>query len=228
MPAAYTIFRREIQGTGKDLGDGTCVVVDWEQIHEQRTMEARAAGLGPERSEQIAREAIRGCIVHELCHALERGEAGADDIREIDPENVKAAFYRMLCDDETPQSVQAAPKPLEPWQRGGTHDIRFIHACGLFFGKLLPVNPLRFEEICRTDGYGLSEPKRYIRAMEMDGDFNAAGTIREALDRGPGDVLTARWREDVFNWFRLSPKTAAHMEAAEKALALCHAKSQVA
>ena len=122
---------------------------------------------------------------------------------------------RRVHAPEQPDSITNAAKPLEPWHG---HELRFIHCCGLLFNRMLAVNPIPFGDVCRTSAYGLSEPKRYVQAMQLDGD-GEGGTLREILDRGPGDVLKARWCADIFNWYRLSPKTDAHTAAAEKAQA---------
>jgi hypothetical protein len=63
--------------------------------------------------------------------------------------------------------------------------------------------------------------------MNLDGDFDEPDTmpIRAIIGRAAGPVLRERWRADVFNWFKASPRTDAHMSAAEEALALCEPAS---
>jgi hypothetical protein len=71
--------------------------------------------------------------------------------------------------------------------------------------------------------YGLSQGKFYYDACCLDGDFDEPDTVhvRTIISRTAGLTLRERWRADVFNWFKASPRTDAHMAAAEEALALC-------
>ena len=76
--------------------------------------------------------------------------------------------------------------------------------------------------------YGFApEGKRYYNAMQADGDFDQPDTvpIRTIIARAAGPVLTARWRHDVFQWYKSTPMaTDAQTKAAERALALCNGR----
>jgi hypothetical protein len=85
---------------------------------------------------------------------------------------------------------------------------------------LVPELPLKLGHIVETESYGLSPARTYTAAMSTDGDFDhpADKPIRQIISQPAGPILTARWRADVFKWFRQTPMGQAETVAAEQAL----------
>ena len=222
IPGLDQIFRPEIEAAGKWQGPGPAAAVDQAQIYQRMFAAARAAGLDEQRSDLEARRQIAACIIHELGHAIDKGDDGEQGILSHGPEIARNAFDNFLHDEPLPEPFTVAA-PIVPWKG---HDLRFIRCCAILHSRVVPDLPLRLPDIIETSLYGLSPARTYARAMQFDGDFDFDDRtpIREILDLSPGDILKAKWRQDVLRWFQRSPMGDKETEAAEQALALCNGR----
>ncbi len=223
IPGLDRVFRREIEAAGKWRGQGPAAAVDQEQIYQRAFAAARAAGLDEQRSDFEARRQIAACVIHELSHAIERADDRGDDLLSNGPEIARKAVDMFLHDQPLPDPFTVAA-PSVPWKG---HALNYIRCCGIIFSRLVPELPLRFWDVCETAVYGLSPARTYARAMQIDGDFSHSEDtpIRDILETPPGDILRAKWRQDIFSWFAKSDRSDEATQAAEQALSLSNGRS---
>jgi hypothetical protein len=220
-PGQDRMWFEEIAAAGKWHGRGIAIVADLGKIYGGTFAYARGAGLDEAAADYHARSAIAGKLLHELCHGIEHGREGEAQILSDGVDVARDAFERVFVDDEQPEYITNAPEPIEPWHH--RHGLPFIRAAALIHSRVTPDLPVWFGDIVQPESYGLSQGKYYYAACCVDADFDEPDTvpIRSIIARAAGPILRERWRADVFNWFKASPRTDAHMAAAEEALALC-------
>jgi len=214
------VFEREIRLAGKWHGRGPAVAVDEGGVYGQAFAAARSEGLDERQSDRFARLELAGVALHELALAIATGSDGTAGILADGLGLARAGFEAYLRDDPLPGRFKTTP-PVAPWHG---HDLRFIRAAAVLHSRLRDALPLELSDIVPPGVYGLAEPRYYQAAMETDGDFSFATCtpIRAIIARPAGPVLTARWRQDVFAWYKNLPQaTDAHTQAALEALALC-------
>ncbi len=220
-PGQDRIWKEEIASAGKWSGRGIGIIADFGKIYGGTFRFCRAAGIGEAEADRLARCNLAGKILHELCHGLERGREGETRILSDGADVAKDAFFRVYVDDEQPENVKNAPRPVEPWNHN--HGLPFIRCAAIVHSRVIPDLPISLSDIVESENYGLSPVRTYYAAVRTDGDLDEPDSvpIRHIIAQAAGPVLTARWKTDIFGWFKASPMTDAHMAAAEEALALC-------
>ena len=195
-------------------------MADTWKIYAQARAAAAAAGLQPVIADRLARTTVAGVLLHELAHAIDCGSEDEDRVLGEGIDAARKAFQRVFVDAEQSEVVKAAAQPVEPWHHG--HDVDFIRAAGILHNRTFPDIPVRFEQVVDTEAYGLSPASQYYKCLDADGDFDYSDDtpIAEILDTPPGPCVTAKWRQDVGEWFRQSARGERETAAAMAALAL--------
>ena len=215
VPGMDLLFKEELLAGGKWAGPGLAVAVDRDRAYSDVYGQATAAGLSEPRADRLAREHLAAVTIHEFAHAVARKGEDAG-IMAFGPVVARKSLDHFLNGTPLPPKFTVKPRLL-PWQG---HDLPFLRTAAIMRHRLLDSLPLPLGQIAPTSRYGLAEPEFYLRAMELDGDFARGGSIRRILDQGPGEILRARFRADVFSWFRTTRMGAAETEAAERALSV--------
>lgn len=220
VPGLDRMYRKEIESAGRWDGEGLGIAIDHEKIYGGSFAAAHAAGFDTSAADRHARLTLAGIILHELAHGIERGQDDEECVLANGVDVARDAFRRIFVDPEQPAHIKAKAPPVEPWHHG--HGLPFIRAAGILHSRVIPELPLKLGHIVETESYGLSPARFYSAAMAHDGEFSFTdGTlIREIVALRPGPILAAKWRDDVFKWYRTTPMGEAETTAAEKALAL--------
>jgi hypothetical protein len=222
VPGLDRVFRREIEAAGKWRGRGPCVAVDRGEIYTQAFAIGRSEGLDERQSDRLARLELTGVVLHELAHVIDKNNDEEEAILSDGPEIARKAFDNFLHNEPLPER-SAVASPVVPWHG---HDLHFVRCCAILHSRVVPDLPLRLSDIVETGRYGLSPARTYAAAAQVDGDLDYADCtpIRAILDTPPGDILRAKWRQDVIGWFRQSPMGDTETKAAEESLALCNGR----